>query len=273
MRRSAGRLRVVAPERVKDELSKMLTATLPSTGLLLMAETGILAVVLPELDRCRGVEQRGRHSFDVFTHSVLACDGAPQENLCVRLAALLHDIGKPETLRVLPNGERTFHQHEAVAATMAEDILRRLRFPTSVVKTVAHLIRHHMFNYTESWTDSAVRRFIARVGLEHVDDLFLLRRADQYAMQGEVRPSRNLESFRRRIDDVLEAEEALSIRDLAVNGHDLASEAGVPKGPAMGKVLEFLLDAVLEDPSLNTHTKLLELARNYYETRLTPTER
>jgi len=272
MRRSAGRLRSVAPERVKDELSKMLTARLPSTGLVLMAETGILGVVLPELDRCRGVEQKGRHSFDVFTHSVLACDGAPPEDLCVRLAALLHDIGKPEALRVLPDGERTFYQHEAVAATMADDILRRLRFPTSVVKKVSHLIRHHMFNYTEAWSDSAVRRFIARVGLENVDDLFLVRRADQYAMRGEAVPSRNLESFRRRIDAVLEAKEALSIRDLAINGHDLASQAGVPKGPAMGKVLEFLLDAVLDDPSLNTREKLLELARNYYETRLTRAE-
>lgn len=273
MRRSSGRLRSVAPERVKDELSKMLAARLPSTGLVLMGDTGILTVLLPELDRCRGVEQKGRHSFDVFTHSVLACDGAPPDNLCVRLAALLHDIGKPQTLRVLPNGERTFHQHEAVAATMAEDILRRLRFPTNVLKRVSHLIRHHMFNYTESWSDSAVRRFIARVGLEHVDDLFLLRRADQYAMRGQALPSRNLESFRRRIDGVLEAEQALSIRDLAVNGHDLSAEVGVPKGPAMGKVLGFLLEAVLEDPSLNRREKLLELGKNFYETRLAPTER
>jgi poly(A) polymerase/tRNA nucleotidyltransferase (CCA-adding enzyme) len=273
MRRSAGRLRSIARERVKDELSKMLASPLASTGLVLMADTGILAVVLPELDRCRGVEQKGRHNFDVFTHSVLACDGAPPENLRVRLAALLHDIGKPVTMRVLANGERTFHQHEAVAATMADEILRRLRFPTNVVKTVSHLVRHHMFNYTASWSDAAVRRFIARVGIEAMDDLFLLRRADQYAMRGQALPSRNLDEFRRRIDAVLEAEEALTIRDLAVNGHDLASAAGVPKGPAMGTVLAFLLDAVLDDPALNTREKLLELARNFYETRLFPTDR
>jgi hypothetical protein len=156
---------------------------------------------------------------------------------------------------------------------MADEILRRLRFPTNVVKTVSHLVRHHMFNYTASWSDAAVRRFIARVGIEAMDDLFLLRRADQYAMRGQALPSRNLDEFRRRIDAVLEAEEALTIRDLAVNGHDLASAAGVPKGPAMGTVLAFLLDAVLDDPALNTREKLLELARNFYETRLFPTDR
>jgi hypothetical protein len=121
-----------------------------------------------------------------------------------------------------------------------------------------------MFNYRPDWSDAAVRRFIARVGEKSVPDLLKLREADLYGKHGEHRSDRNLDELERRVAAVLEARQALSIRDLALNGNELHEEAGIPKSRVMGEVLEFLLERVLEDPALNEKQKLLELARSYY---------
>ena len=146
--------------------------------------------------------------------------------------------------------------------------MRRLKFSKEEEKKVCHLVAQHMFNYTPEWSDGAVRRFIARVGKEHLPNLFDLRIADQYGMHG-LRPRRDsLTPLRDRINSVLSQENALSIRDLAVNGHILSEEAGIPKGPEMGVVLEHLLETVMDDPSMNTKEKLLALARSFYATYL-----
>jgi tRNA nucleotidyltransferase (CCA-adding enzyme) len=260
-------IRKVSAERIRDELLKMLDAARPSLGLECMRETGILSVVLPELEACVGVEQKGLHKFDVFTHSIVACDGAPRSAPEIRLAALFHDIGKPATKAVNERGEPTFHRHEAVSDKMTGEIMRRLRFPVAVEKKVRHLIRHHMFNYEPGWSDSAVRRFIARVGEENIEALFALRIADHYGMEGIRAPLAALEEFRERIARVLEQDHAFSLSDLAVNGNDLAG-AGIPPGRSMGLVLKFLLETVLDDPAMNTREQLLEVGLNYYRTFL-----
>jgi tRNA nucleotidyltransferase (CCA-adding enzyme) len=260
----------VSAERVRDEILKTLEAPLPSVGLSLMKETGILGVVLPELLEGVGVAQGSLHCYDVFTHALYACDAAPRESLLLRLAALLHDIGKPRTLAPGPDGRPTFYTHEQLSARMAADILTRLKLPNAVVKDVAHLVEHHMFNYLEEWTDAAVRRLISRVGEGSIKDIIALRRADQVGMcreNAQVFPE-GLARFSRRVSDVLDAGRAFTVRQLAANGVDLMERLNMPPGPRVGIILEELLKAVLEDPGMNEKERLLEMAERLCRERL-----
>ncbi len=267
IRACAPLIAAVSMERVRDEITKMLQSRRPSVGLRMMQDTGLLPLALPEVAEGVGVEQRGNHRYDVFEHSIRACDAAPREDLAVRLAALLHDVGKPRAMVDDPSGERRFHRHEQISAQMSEEILRRLKYPNRTIAEVIHLVRHHMFNYTPEWTDAAVRRFVARVGADSIPSLVALRAADSEAIAGRPVDSRALGEFVSRVEGRLAAEEATSVRDLAVGGRDLI-DAGIPPGPGMGAVLEALLEAVLDDPSLNTKPQLLDIARRYYRERV-----
>ena len=265
----------ISIERFRDEFIKMLASDEPSVALKMLEKTGILALFIPELLEGRGCLQsdsRGFHDFDVLDHLFYACDGAPKDNLTVRLAALFHDIGKPKTKRVLAsNGIETitFYNHERISAEMTKKILTRLRFPAKTVASVSHLVAEHMFHYESAWSDAAVRRFIVRTGTESIDDLFDLRLADIYGMKREsVRMhdsavGKNLVELKKRIEAVQKENSALSLKDLAVSGDDLA-EAGIPRGKEMGRVLKELFDTVLDDPKENTKEKLLTIARNIY---------
>lgn len=268
MRQMAGRIEAVSAERIQDELVKILAARTPSQAFLLMDQTGILSFLFPELDRCKGIEQKGIHEFDVFKHSLLACDGAPADRLELRLAALFHDLGKPITYALDENGMPTFYHHEEESERLTQLILRRLRFSNAIEAKVCHLVRHHMFHYEENWSDAAVRRFLVRVGTSNVADLFLLRRADSFGAAGRYVDDRALADFSAHIHAVLETEDALTLKDLEVDGNILEKEAGIPKGPIMGKVLNELLSSVLDDPALNTRERLIEIARNFHENHL-----
>jgi len=262
----------VSAERVRDEILKILAAPLPSVGLTLMRETGILGVVLPELAEGIGVTQGSYHCHDVFAHSLYACDAAPRGSVDLRLAALLHDVGKPRVRQIDIDGRPTFHAHERVSAEIAAGILTKLRLPTATVKRVSHLVASHMFNFQEEWTDAAVRRFIARVGEENIDDIIALRRADQAGMcrDNAVTYPEGLALFARRVGNVLEGRRALTVAQLAVGGNDLIERLGVRPGPVVGTLLGALLQAVLEDPDLNEREKLLEIAEKFFRERLAP---
>ncbi len=263
IRPSLGVTALVAKERVRDELSKLLSSPIPSTGLRFMERTGLLELVLPELAACRGVEQKGLHRFDVLDHLFLACDAAPEKSLELRLAALFHDIGKPEVRETDSLGLYTFHHHEAVSAKIAERVLTGLRYPQKTVRTVVHLVAQHMFHYEPVWSDAAVRRFIVRVGKEHIPALFDLRRADGWAIAGVRGEPLHLAEFSDRIDSILSKEHAFSLKDLAVNGKDLLA-AGIPPGPGTGLILKELFEAVLDDPELNRKDRLMEIALAFY---------
>ena len=262
--RSLGGIPALSAERIWEELKKILTSPRPSTAFNLFRETGLLAIILPELDACVGVEQKGRHLLDVFDHSLAACDAAPAENLAVRTAALLHDAGKPGAKSVDASGEVIFHRHEAAGANVAESVLSRYKAPNAFRERVVRLVLHHMFQYASDWTDAAVRRFMARTGLDILDDLLLLRFADASAVApGQKAATAHLVELRSRVGGILEAESALTVRDLAVNGRDLIAELDMAPGPRLGTLLDHLLDCVLEDPSANERERLLDMGRRW----------
>jgi putative nucleotidyltransferase with HDIG domain len=260
----------VSAERVRDEILKILAAPLPSIGLFLMKDTGILGVVLPELLEGVGVAQGSLHCYDVFTHALYACNAAPRESLLLRLSALLHDVGKPRVRSQEADGRPTFLGHEKVSAEMARAILLRLKLPTVVINDVAHLIAHHMFNYQEEWSDAAVRRLIARVGEDSLRDIIALRRADQIGMCRENAQNfpEGLSLFAQRLKNVLEEGRAFTVSDLAIDGNDVMRLLGIPPGPRIGVILKELLQSVLEDPRLNERRKLLEIAEKLWKERL-----
>ena len=270
-------VRRVAAERVGAELERIMLAPRPSVGLLLMEQTGLLLLLLPELHRCVGVEQRrppglpaGAREFDVFTHSLAACDATAPE-LVLRWSGLLHDIGKATTIVRDDDGALTFHHHDRESALMAREIFDRLRYPHALREAVAHLVGLHMFQYDEHWSDAAVRRFIARVGRDQIEQLMALRHADQMGRYGKAyQGSRRLTALASRIEEVTRRDQALTIRDLAVNGNDLMTALELTPGPVVGTLLRELLETVLDDPALNRRDALLGIAGNFYRSRLSP---
>ncbi len=253
----------VAKERIRDELIKTLTAPVPSTGLRFMERTGLLQLILPELQACRGVDQKGLHKHDVLDHLLLSCDSCRTANLELRLAALFHDIGKPAVRALDASGGYTFYNHETVSAHIATSIMEQLRFPLKIIKCVTHLVAQHMFHYESSWTDAAVRRFIVRVGEDSIDMLFELRFADSYAISGMVTDQTLVSEFRLRIQALIEGAHAFSLKDLQINGKDLFL-LGIKSGPQTGYILKELLEAVLEDPELNSRERLIAIALEIY---------
>ena len=256
MRENAGLAAHVSGERVSAELEKLLAAAQPSTGFRLMAETGLLDVLLPELAAQRGLPQNKVEGEDLFDHTLRSVDAASAERPVVRLAALLHDLGKPSTLDDGP-----FRGHEAVGAEMAGELLDRLHTPRAATERVVHLVRHHMFNYEDSWGDAGVRRFIQRVGADATDDLFELRRADNIG-SGVPPDANGLDELRSRVEAELAASVVLDRSRLAVRGDDLMAELAIPAGPRLGRILDELLERVIAEPKLNDRATLLLLAES-----------
>ena len=258
----------VSWERVRDEFDKILASPLPSRAFRLMEETGLLKLFIGELAACRGVEQKGFHQFDVLDHCLLACDYAAAKGYSreLRLASLFHDIGKPQARQRDESGVYTFYRHEEISAEMCREILERMRYPNAVAGSVCHLIKEHMFLYTDEWTDAAVRRFIARVGESNLEDIYRLRRSDAYAFTGKESNSVSVQLLANRVNAVMAAGRAFSLKDLAVTGNDLM-ETGIKPGKTMGIILNELLETVLDDPAQNTREKLLEIAGKIYRER------
>ncbi|MCE9627180.1 MAG: CCA tRNA nucleotidyltransferase [Candidatus Eisenbacteria bacterium] len=250
------RARTLAVERVRDELCKLMSAREPSRGWELLRGSGLLEVWLPEVAACHAVPQNRFHAYDVYFHLLHSCDAATPDKPVVRWAALLHDIGKPLTRGTRSDGDSSFHGHEKVGADLAHALLTRLRFPNDERDQIVHLVREHMFDFRAEWSDAAVRRFVRRVGVEHIADLFDLRMADAIGNGLKQPDVTRLAALSERVDRLLEAPHALGLGDLAVGGADVMEVAGLPPGPGVGALLERLLDEVLEDPARNTRERL-----------------
>jgi putative nucleotidyltransferase with HDIG domain len=248
-------VRHLSGERVAAELGRLLAAARPSVGLRLLETSGLLAHLVPELAAQRGVVQNKVQGDDLWDHTLRAVDAAPADRPIVRLAALLHDLGKPSTA-----ADGHFYRHDVVGAEMAEAFLGRLRMPRVVVERVAHLVRQHMFMYDSGWSDTAVRRFIGKVGRPALDELLELRAADNLG-SGQPVETGGLDELRRRIDEQLAADVALDRADLEIDGADLIAELGLAPGPVIGRLLDHLVDRVIADPALNDRPTLLLLAQ------------
>ena len=266
----------VSIERFRDELIKLLKSPKPSVGLKLLENTNIMKLFLPELLEGRNCVQndiRGYHVFDVLDHNFYSCDGAPANKINVRLAALLHDIGKPasKVVRITDNGEiYNFFNHEKYSESIARKLLVKLRFSNNEINNVCHLIANHMFHYEESWSDAAVRRFVVRVKPENIEDLIDLRLADMYGkynMPIQIKESQACDlliQLQDRIKKIQAENSAFTLKSLAINGKDLMA-AGIPSGKIIGKILNVLLETVLDDPNQNNKDILLNIAKNLYE--------
>ncbi|HTM57607.1 MAG TPA: HD domain-containing protein [Candidatus Udaeobacter sp.] len=250
----------VASERVRSELDRLMEAGRPSVGFELLRGSGLLELWMPELAACAFVPQNRYHEHDVYWHSLLTCDAAPVEKPEVRWAALLHDIGKPAT-RSEPGPDATFYGHADVGADLAIQLLDRLRFPHERRDHIVHLVRQHMFEYRSEWSDAALRRWLRRVGIDSVADLFDLRIADVVANPRHAGLPAYLEEMRVRIENLLAQSPALGVRDLAIDGDDVMRALDIRPGPAVGAVLAALLDEVTERPEHNEREWLLAQVR------------
>lgn len=277
----------ISIERFRDEFEKIMSSPKPSVGLKLLEESGLLDIFIPEFKICRGCIQsdyRAFHKFDVLDHLFYACDGAPADKLNVRLAALFHDIGKPAAKKILHetvlDGEKndgsikeietiTFYNHEAFGEKITQKLMTRLKFSNDMISNVCHLVKEHMFHYESNWSEAAVRRFIIRVKPECMEDLYDLRLADMYGMYNEKVDVRYSESvkllleLKARVEKELSKKTALSLKSLAVNGRDLM-QLGIPAGKELGRILNELLECVIEDPAMNNKEMLIETAKKIF---------
>ncbi|MEA3296834.1 MAG: CCA tRNA nucleotidyltransferase [candidate division Zixibacteria bacterium] len=261
IQKNASLIATVPPERIGEELNKLLTlAEKPSHGFRLMQTSGLLREILPELESCVGVDQPGGyHKYDVFEHTMHTID-ACRPALMLRMAALFHDIRKPQARQLTDKGA-TFYGHERTSAREARSVLTRLRYSRNFAEQVAILVERHMF--TTDVTDKGLRRLVKRVGIDLIFDLLDLRRADVIA-QGMGGTTEDVDQFEADIRRELSRKPPLGLSDLAVDGSEVMRLLNVKPGPIVGKILNHLLEAVLDDPAYNNSEKLKLLIREYY---------
>ncbi len=256
IRQNSPFLKHISQERIQVEFVKIILSPDPAGGVEMLRKTGLLKFILPELEEGVGVKQNRHHIYTIYKHSLLSLKFCPSQKLEVRLAALLHDIAKPQTKR----GEglyATFYNHDHAGARLAEKILKRLRFSEEIVAKVRLLISNHMFYYTpEEVTESSVRKLIQRVGLENMKDLIDLRIADRLGSGTPKAKPYKLRHLEYVVEKV--STDPLSVKMLKINGNDLIKELEIKPGPKIGAILDVLLSEVIEDPKKNEKNFLLK---------------
>ncbi len=251
-------LAAISQERIRDEFSKILLSPSPAFGVDLLQKLGLLHGIIPELELGIGVTQNLHHIYTVWEHNLRALATCPSPKLSVRLAALLHDVGKPHTKR--GEGYRaTFYNHDHMGARLTETILTRLRFSKDIVKKAALLVDNHLFYYNvDEVTEASVRRLIKRVGLENMDDLMAVRIGDRLGSGVPKAKPYKLRHLEYVIEKV--SRDPLSVKMLSLKGTDLIEELSLKPSPKIGAILDVLLAEVIEDPKKNTRATLLERA-------------
>jgi len=257
----AERIAIVSAERVGDELSKLMLARDPVAGIRVLVDSGVAAHVLPEIPALRLEIDEHAHHKDVYEHSLTALERAiqlehdrgHQPDLILRLAVLLHDIGKPATRKIEPNGAVTFHHHDVLGAEMAAKRLRELRFDKQVIQSVAELVRLHLrfFGYAEGvWTDSAVRRYVRDAG-DQLERLHILSRADVTTRNRRKahRLATAYDDLEARIAELSAQEELAAIRP-DLDGQQIMQLLGERPGPVVGEAYRFLMELRLEEGAL-----------------------
>lgn len=257
MAERAGDLKDISAERIRVELVKLLVSNHPER-IHKAWELGITKVVLPEYDGIVGVEQRTpNHIYDVEEHTLIALEKVPPEPI-LRLTMLIHDFGKP-VVKKTDAGRDIFYRHPEVSAEMAKKIMKRLKFDNYTSERVCRLVKWHGLKYFPE--EASVRRALNRVGKDIFEWFIEVQRADISAKNPKVVPDK-LELLKKKeavYREIVQRGDCFEVKTLAVNGRDLI-EAGIPQGPSLGAVLERLVEKVIDDQSLNTKDKLLELA-------------
>jgi poly(A) polymerase len=268
----AARLEIVSAERITDELTKLLLAADPAYGIDLLVRTGVADVILPEVSKLRmEVDEHHRHK-DVYAHSLTVLKQAIElepryglsGDLVTRLAALLHDIGKPKTRTNLPGGKVAFHHHEVVGAKMTRRRLSALRFPKHVIDDVSTLVELHLRFHgygSDEWTDSAVRRYVRDAG-PLLTRLHVLTRADCTTRNAAkaARLAESYDSLEARILELSEQEELSKIRP-ELDGNEIMRLLGVPPGPVVGKAYRYMLELRIDEGELGHDRAVEELFR------------
>ena len=260
------KLEQVSMERIKDELLKILKSNHPGTGIELMFDTKVMELVIPQFMRTKDCLQNKWHSFDVYGHTICVVENLPPDPI-LRLAGLLHDIGKPDTQSPHPHnkGEFRFLDHDKVGALYAEGITKRLKLSNDEVSRVVHLIKNHMRMMEIPQSDSGIRKLIRDLRVDNIEDFILFRRAD---MTDNPKKYALIDEFNRdcdRIRTVIANHPVLDSKGLAINGNDLMIHLGIAGGPFIGKIIRFLTERVIEHPELNTREKLFQLLEEMEE--------
>jgi poly(A) polymerase/tRNA nucleotidyltransferase (CCA-adding enzyme) len=256
--RQADLLKEVSQERIRDEFEKIIMTENAVQGLVFLGKYRLLSHILPELIKGIGVEQNHHHIYTVWEHSLRTLDYAAKKNfsLVVRLAALLHDVAKPQTKRGVGKNA-TFYGHDAASAKLARQALTRLKFPKDIIERTCHLIRYHMFYYNVGEvTEAGVRRFISRVGIEYLDELIQLREADRIGSGVPKAQPYRLRHLLFMIDKV--RQDPISPKMLAINGIEIMAALKIQPGPRVGWLQKLLLEEVLQEPAKNTKEYLRE---------------
>ncbi len=255
----AGSLKFVSQERIRDELIKILASDRPSEGIMLLHDAKLLQYILPELEQGVGVNQDRHHIYPVFKHNVLALKYCPSREWPVRFAALLHDVAKPKTRKII-GGIATFYNHEYLGAKMTERIMTRLKFSNEDRLRVVNLVKSHMFYYNVGEvTAASVRRLIAKVGKENLKDLIDLRIADRLGSGTPKAMPYKLRHLQYMMEKV--QNDPVSVKMLKLNGDDLMKTLKIPPSPKIGAILDVLLGEVLEEPEKNDKKKLSARAK------------
>ena len=259
LQKNAALISHVANERIKDELVKIVLSDNPAEGIDMLQKTGVLKIILPELENGVGVAQNKHHIYTIYQHCLMSLKKCPSKKLEVRLAALFHDIAKPQTKR----GEglnATFYNHDHLGARIVEKMLRRLKFSNEVIDKVVLLVDNHMFYYNpEEVGEASVRKLIKKVGLENVKDLIDLRIADRLGSGTPKAKPYKLRHLEYLIEKV--SKDAVSVKMLKINGRDLMQDLKLAPGPKIGAILDVLLAEVIEDAEKNVKESLLIRAK------------
>ena len=250
IQKNSGLLKFVSQERIRDEFEKIILSDRAYEGVELLRISGLLSFVVPELESGIGVSQNRHHIYTIYEHCALSLKHCPSKKLEVRLAALFHDIAKPQT-KAGTGPDSTFYNHDFVGAKFVKKILTRLKFSNKIVEKVSLLVKNHMFYYNvDEVSEAGVRRLIRRTGKENLKDLMDLRIADRLGSGVPKAKPYKLRHLEYLIEKV--SKDPISAKMLKVNGQDIMKILNALPGPKIGAILKVLLSEVIEEPEKNT---------------------
>ncbi len=254
-------LKNISKERIREEINKILLSSKPSIGFTLFKNMNLLDYIILELKACIDFNQHNpHHDKDVFEHTLKVIDNTNSE-LIVRLAALLHDIAKPSCFTIDEEGVGHFYNHHSESSNLAVKILKSLKYDNCTVKNVEILVKEHMTKYNNP-SDKAVKRLINRVGVDNINRLFDLLKADIIASKPPHDLSQ-VNDLEKKCLEIINEEQPLTVKDLKINGYDLIA-LGINPGKSIGEILGYLLDIVLEKPEINEKKLLLSIVKEKY---------